>query len=229
MIKTEPLNAGRTRGRDHHLEGHANANARRRRHLFRLPRARPTGRHPVGVPAPLHRGARRLGPASHRRDRRSQARHYLRQPWDRRHRRQGPTHARRDGGRRGSVHPRARSRERRSDRLLDRGRRRTRGHARESRARTPADPGRDGRARWRRPDEDAADRRKRVPQGDADSPGPTALPVFQPQSGGQARRDGVHRPSPGTHTPTATRRSHTRRASHSSRRSGRRASATRGT
>ena len=68
-----------------------------------------------------------------------------------------------------------------------------------SRARPPADPGRHGRARWRRPDEDAADRRRRVPQGGADPPRPTALPVLQPQPGGQARRDGVHRPSAGAH------------------------------
>ena len=114
-----------------------------------------------------------------------QARHYLRQPWHRRHRRQGPAHDRRDGGRRGSVHPRARSRECRSDRLLDRGRRRTRGHARESRARTPADPGRDGRARWRRPDEDAADRRRRVPQGGADSPDPRHFLFFNRNPAGK--------------------------------------------
>ena len=68
-----------------------------------------------------------------------------------------------------------------------------------SRARAPADPDRHRRARRRRADEDAADRRRRLHQGRADARRPTALPVLQPQPDRQARGDRVHRPPARTH------------------------------
>ena len=130
---------------------------------------------------------------------RAAPRHHLRQPRDRRFRRQGAAHDRRDGRRRRRVHPGARPRPGRPARLLPRRRCRAGGHPAEPGAGPAADPHRHRASRRRRPDQDAADRRRRLHQGCADAPRPEAVPVLQPRRGRQAGRDRVHRALGGAH------------------------------
>ena len=84
---------------------------RRRRHPVRLPRARRARRRAGGVPAPLHRRPRRLGPPGHRRHRGAAPRDRLRQPRRRRDRRPGPHGRREDGCGRHRLHPCTRPRQ----------------------------------------------------------------------------------------------------------------------
>ena len=79
------------------------------------------------------------------------------------------------------------------------GRRRPGGHAAQPRPGPPADPDRHRASRRRRTDQDAADRRRRLREGGADTLGPAALPVLQPQPHRQAGRNRLHRPAAGTH------------------------------
>ncbi len=179
------------------MEEHTDPHGRRRRRRVRLPRPWASDRRAGDLPAPLHRGPRRLGPEGDRRHRRPPPCHRLRQPRRRCDGRQGAALRRGDGPRRHRVHPCPAPRQGRSPRVLPRWWRRPDGRPPSPRARPADDPRRhrpQGRRRHRR---DPQDRRRRQHQGSPHPEGLAQLPVLPPHTERQAGRQGLLRPTQG--------------------------------